>query len=122
MAELSRVFRKDYDRLISGPREWLRTMVQPLTASSGDLKRGCIMTYDVDTKKLKPVTSKNDVVFGILVEDTPNNDAEADVVVYVAGAFNINELSTGTVTDSSNVSDYFLSARQNNLFFETPRG
>lgn len=112
MATLNSVLgRVDYNKLIAGPnRGEIKTIVMVGTGSA--FKRGELVTYAEG--KIKAITTKEDAVFGIIVDDVDTSSEDAPVTVYLNGDFNKEAI---TVANSVAVDDLFLSARNVGIIF-----
>lgn len=107
----------EIDNLFVGSRDYIRSL--PVTVASGEnvLKRGCLMTYDAATKKVKACKLKADVVFGVLAQDVDATSEDVEAVVYLNGDFDKAKLSMGTPGDGGTVDDFFLSALNVGILF-----
>ncbi|SPT67640.1 Uncharacterised protein [Anaerobiospirillum thomasii] len=121
MAELSRdLGNVEYDKLLAGPRDWVKYTHNEVAQGENKLKRGCLVTYDAATKTVKACKLKADVVYGILAEDVDATSSKVYARIYLSGAFNEEALSMGTPGDSGKVADFYLSARNVGIIFNKP--
>ena len=110
----------EYDKLLAGPRDWIKYTHADVAQGENVLKRGCLVTYDAVGKTVKACKAKADPVFGILAEDVDATSAKVNARIYLSGAFNEEALSMGTPSDTGTVADYYLSARNVGIIFNKP--
>lgn len=94
------------DRLLAGPREWIRATTANVK-SGVSVKRGTLVKYADGA--VTPVELATDEVFGIMVEDVDATSAAAPGQVYLSGDFNA---AAVIVPESTKASDFYAAARK----------
>lgn len=109
MADLTQEYTPD--QLWAGPARKPGNTMTVTVAQGEKITRGTLVTMDASTKTVKAVTAKTQAVFGVACEDVDASTKATGTVVYIEGEFNAKYIKLGTVSDSSTVADYVVSAR-----------